>query len=57
MKLIESTGNTRDGELPAVDSCGLDEGEEDEQFDAVEFKKKSKFFGKFTPTVRTPKVS
>lgn len=53
-KLIESTGG-RDGELPGVDTCALDDGEEDE-FDAVDFKKKARFFGKFSPYPRRGKV-
>ncbi|ESN92242.1 hypothetical protein HELRODRAFT_115999 [Helobdella robusta] len=54
MKLVESSSHARDGmELPGVDSCGIDEGEEEEQFDAIEFKsaagrKKNSFFGKIT---------
>lgn len=54
-KLIESTGG-RDGELPGVDTCALDDGEEDE-FDAVDFKKKARFFGKFSPYPRRGKES
>lgn len=41
MKLVGqegSTGKYGEMELPGVDSCGLDEGEEEEQFDAVHFK-------------------
>ena len=47
MKLIESSAG-KDGELPAAETCALDEGEEDEHFDAVEFKSKGrKFLKKF----------
>ena len=47
MKLVESA-NEKDGELPAAETCALDEGEEDEHFDAVEFKSKGrKFLKKF----------
>jgi hypothetical protein len=49
MKLVESAAG-KDGELPAAETCALDEGEEEEQFDAVEFKTKGrKFFKKFAP--------
>lgn len=54
MKLVEGKGGT--GELPAAETCGLDdEDEEDDidsdlkQFDSVEFKQKGKMnnlFGK-----------
>ena len=45
-KLIENRDG-KDGELPAADSCGLDEGEDDEQFDTVAFKEsKGKAFFK-----------
>lgn len=48
MKLVESAAG-KDGELPAAETCALDEGEEDDQ-DAVVFKKKgSKFLQKFKP--------
>jgi len=47
MKLVESSAG-KDGELPAAETCALDEGEEDEHFDAVEFKSKGrKFLKKF----------
>jgi len=47
MKLVESATG-KDGELPAAETCALDEGEEDEHFDAVEFKSKGrKFLKKF----------
>ena len=52
MKLVEGGKGGRDGELPAAETCGLDdedEEEEDQQFDSVEFKsqsKTSKLFGK-----------
>jgi len=47
MKLVESASG-KDGELPAAETCALDEGEEDEHFDAVEFKSKGrKFLKKF----------
>jgi len=39
MKLVESSAG-KDGELPAAETRALDEGEEDEHFDAVEFKSK-----------------
>lgn len=38
MKLVTGTSKNGEMELPAVDSCGLSEGEEDDQFDAVQFK-------------------
>lgn len=58
MKLVESTSG-KDGELPAADTCALDEGEEDEQFDAaVEFRQKGrKLFGKFKHSAKKDKVS
>jgi len=47
MKLVESASG-KDGEMPAAETCALDEGEEDEHFDAVEFKTKGrKFLKKF----------
>jgi len=47
MKLVESASG-KDGELPAAETCALDEGEDDEHFDAVEFKSKGrKFLKKF----------
>jgi len=47
MKLVESASG-KDGELPAAETCALDEGEEDEHFDAVQFKSKGrKFLKKF----------
>jgi hypothetical protein len=57
MKLIESTSG-KDGELPAAETCALDEGEEDEQFDAaVEFRQKGrKLFGKFKHSTKKGKV-
>jgi hypothetical protein len=56
MKLVEST-STKEGELPAAETCALDEGEEDEQFDAVEFKQKGhKFFSKFKSGAKKDKV-
>ncbi len=47
MKLVADS-NTKDGELPAAESCGLDEEDEEEQhFDSVEFHKPGrKFFGR-----------
>lgn len=58
MKLIESTSG-KDGELPAAETCALDEGEEDDQFDAtVEFKQKGrKLFGKLKHSVKKDKVN
>ena len=57
MKLIESSSG-KEGELPAAETCALDEGEDEDQFDAVQFKKKgNKFFSKFKPTTRKEKVS
>ena len=52
-KLIESRDG-KEGELPGADSCGLDEEEDDEHYDAVAFKeskgkqlfKKIKFMAK-----------
>lgn len=41
MKLAEGSGPNYDGELPGVDSCGLEDGE-DEQFDTVSFKETKK---------------
>lgn len=41
MKLAEGSGPNDDGELPGVDSCGLEDGE-DEQFDTVSFKETKK---------------
>ena len=38
MKLVSGANKNGEIELPAADSCGLSEGEEDEQFDAVHFK-------------------
>lgn len=55
MKLIESASG-RDGELPGVETCALDDGEEDDQFDAIDFKKKTRFFGKFAVNARRGKV-
>jgi hypothetical protein len=48
MKLVHSGANSKDGELPAAETCALDEGEDEEQFDAVEFKesKGKKLFNK-----------
>ncbi len=49
MKLV-ADANTRDGELPAAESCGLDdEDEEDEQVEHVSFQqgKGRKFFSRF----------
>jgi hypothetical protein len=48
MKLVESAGGKDGAELPAAETCALDEGEDDEQYDAVEFRKKGarKLFGK-----------
>jgi len=47
MKLVGTSGG-RDGELPAAETCALDEGEDDEQFDAVKFQesKGKRFFNK-----------
>lgn len=60
MKLIESSSHAKDGmELPGVDSCGIDEGDEEEQFDAVEFKsskKKNTFFSKLAGQASSRKV-
>ena len=46
MKLVEGSGN--DGELPAAETCALDEEEDDEQFDSVKFKESrgKNFFSK-----------
>ncbi|XP_078339498.1 endosome/lysosome-associated apoptosis and autophagy regulator family member 2-like [Crassostrea virginica] len=41
MKLVEGSGPSYDGELPGVDSCGLEDGEE-EQFDSVSFSETKK---------------
>lgn len=38
MKMVSGSNQNGEMELPAADSCGLSEGEEDEQFDAVHFK-------------------
>ena len=38
MKLVSGSSKNGELELPAADSCGLSEGEEDDQFDAVHFK-------------------
>jgi len=47
MKLIESSTG-KYSEMPAPETCALDEGEEeDEHFDAVKIRKGTKFFGKF----------
>jgi hypothetical protein len=47
MKLIESSTG-KYSEMPAPDSCALDEGEdEDEHFDAVKVRKGKQFFSKF----------
>ena len=43
MKLVESSSG-KDQEMPAAETCALDEGEEDEHFDAVEFKSKGRKF-------------
>jgi len=43
MKLVESASG-KDGEMPAAETCALDEGEEDKHFDAVEFKSKGRTF-------------
>jgi len=49
MKLIESSIGKDGGELPAAETCALDEGEDDDQFDAVQIKSKGrKLFGKLT---------
>ena len=50
MKLVASAGG-KDGnydELPAAETCALEDGEEEEQFDAVHFKEErgNKFFNK-----------
>ena len=47
MKLVADS-NTREGELPAAESCGLDEDDEEEQFDSVKFNegKGRKFFSR-----------
>ncbi|KAJ8301946.1 hypothetical protein KUTeg_020933 [Tegillarca granosa] len=47
MKLVHDNGPNYDGELPGVDSCALEDGEE-EQFDSVGFKESRapKFFKK-----------
>ena len=56
-KLVESTSG-KDSELPAAETCALDEGEEDEQFDAVEFKQKgSKLFRKLKQPSKKTKVT
>ena len=46
MKLVAGAGG-KDGELPAAESCAMDEGEEDE-FDAVRFNesKGKRFFNR-----------
>ncbi|XP_048740898.2 endosome/lysosome-associated apoptosis and autophagy regulator family member 2-like isoform X2 [Ostrea edulis] len=41
MKLVEGSGPNYDGELPGVDSCALEDGEE-EQFDTVSFSETKK---------------
>jgi len=47
MKLIESS-NGKYSEMPAPETCALDEGEdEEEQFDAVKVRKGTRFFSKF----------
>ncbi len=48
MKLVSNSAGTKDGELPAAETCALSDDEE-EQYDAVQFKdaKGSKFFSKF----------
>lgn len=33
MKLVESSGYGKEGELPAVESCGLEDGDDEEQAD------------------------
>lgn len=47
MKLVHDNGPNYDGELPGVDSCALEDGEE-EQFESVGFKESRapKFFKK-----------
>ncbi len=56
MKLVTS-GSGKDGELPAAETCALDEEEDEDQFDSVEFKesKGKKLFNKFKSM--TKKVS
>jgi len=57
MKLVESASG-KDGELPAAETCALDEGEEDEHFDAVEFKSKGRtFLKKFKKPTSSKKVN
>ena len=47
MKLVESSSG-KYSEMPAPETCALDEGEdEDEHFDAVMVRKGTKFFEKF----------
>ncbi|KAK3589467.1 hypothetical protein CHS0354_030589 [Potamilus streckersoni] len=46
MKLVESSGG-KDGELPGVDSCALEEDEEDDQLDTVKITKGTRFFRNF----------
>jgi len=49
MKLVESAGGKDGAELPAAETCALDEGEDDEQFDAVQYKTKGrKIFAKLS---------
>ena len=52
MKLVENSGSN-DAELPAADSCGLEEDEE-EGGDAVQIKdsKGARFFKKLTNKIR-----
>ncbi|KAL3852290.1 hypothetical protein ACJMK2_015952 [Sinanodonta woodiana] len=45
-KLVESSGG-KDGELPGVDSCALEEDEEDDQLDTVKISKGTGFFRNF----------
>ena len=47
MKLVESSSG-KYSEMPAPETCALDEDEDDEEhFDAVKVRKGNKFFGKF----------
>ena len=55
MKLVVSSSG--DLELPAADSCALDNEEEDEeQCDRIHFKQKGKFFSKLKSIATNKKV-
>ena len=55
MKLVVSSSG--DLELPAADSCALDNEEEDEeQCDRIHFKQKGKFFSKLKSIASNKKV-